>query len=511
MKRLVIGHAVLSDPNFRIMVDEAIGAAKRGEDVVYAACHGACTTCGTNPNGGMLPCAACRWLSHIYERRLGKAIRVISFPKVRGVLRDETYETNAELKRIRYKGVNIGYAAFSEYVTWTRDVAEVISGEKKRFLNYLLMEARKYVDIAEFLMDRIKPDVISVFNCRRIETRPFLELGIAKGINVHVCEYVCKGLGDGRYLYRKDDSENALPHNLDVFTRKVERCWTESPLSLEEKNKVADEFFTKRAAGVGTGESLEPARSGVFTNAQKSGLLPEGFDTGKRNIVVFNSSEDELSSIDAEFESHALYLSQIEGVKAVAEALRDRPSYHVYLRIHPNLAKINYPYHTDLYKLPQEYPNLTVIPATSSISTYALMSAADKVVVLGSTTGAEATYWGKPTILIGSAWYCNLDVAYKPKSFEELRSMLLDRDLKPKSRVDVRKYAFFLLKRFDMAPSSYEVDFGCFTTKIRGRNYVIPNWPRFFNSDILTTFLRTTHFRNIKFLARNPLPVAFYK
>ena len=66
------------------------------------------------------------------------------------------------------------------------------------------------------------------------------------------------------------------------------------------------------------------------------------------------------------------------------------------------------------------------------------------------------------------------------------------------------------LERFDMAPSSYEVDFGCFTTKILGRNYVVPNWPRFFNSNILTTLLRTSHFRNMKFLSRNPLPVAYY-
>ena len=510
MRRLVVGYNVFNDPNFRIMVDEAIGAAKRGEEVIYAACHGTCTTCAANPSGGMLQCLICRFFSRICERRLGKTIRVVSYPNVSSDVREGQYGTNAELKRIKYKGVNIGYAAFSEYVTWTRDVADIITGDKKRFLDYLLIEARKYVDIVESLIDQFKPDTISVFNCRRIETRPFLELGKAKGVNVHVCEYVCKGTDDGHYLYRKDDCENALPHNLDVFTSKVERCWNESHLSDEEKNRIADGFFIKRSAGVFSGESLEPGRSGVFTGAQTSGLMPDGFDPSKKNIVVFNSSEDELSSIDAEFEAHALYLSQIEGVKAVASALKNHPDYHVYLRIHPNLSKIDYSYHTDLYKLPGEFPNLTVIPATSSISTYALMSNADKVVVLGSTTGVESTYWGKPTILIGSAWYCKLDVAYKPRSFDEMCSMLLDEDLKPKPRNDARKYAFFLLERFDMAPSSYEVDFGCFTTKILGRNYVVPNWPRFFNSNILTTFLRTTHFRNMKFLSRNPLPVPYY-
>ena len=55
-----------------------------------------------------------------------------------------------------------------------------------------------------------------------------------------------------------------------------------------------------------------------------------------------------------------------------------------------------YKYHTDLLKLGEKYPNMTVIPGGSSLSTYALIDRADVVVVWGSTTGAEAVYHGKP-------------------------------------------------------------------------------------------------------------------
>ena len=221
MRRLVIGRSPFNDPPFRVMFDEAIGGIQKGEDVFYAACHGVCKACFANPGSGVVQCLCCRFFSWLIEQKIGKQVHVVSFPHVKAVQVKFTYTTNSELKAIRYKGVNVGYAVFSEYVSWTRDVAGEISAEKKRFLDYLLIEACRYVDVAEGLIDTIKPDEISVFNGRVIESRPFLELSKLKGINVHVCEVVYKSLQNGQYLYLKDDCENDLPHNIDVFTGKV--------------------------------------------------------------------------------------------------------------------------------------------------------------------------------------------------------------------------------------------------------------------------------------------------
>ena len=76
-------------------------------------------------------------------------------------------------------------------------------------------------------------------------------------------------------------------------------------------------------------------------------------------------------------------------------------------------------YHTDLLKLGEKYPNMTVIPGGSSLSTYALIDRADVVVVWGSTTGAEAVYHGKPVILLGGAVYRELGITYYPENEDE--------------------------------------------------------------------------------------------
>ena len=69
------------------------------------------------------------------------------------------------------------------------------------------------------------------------------------------------------------------------------------------------------------------------------------------------------------------------------------PEYHFYLRIHPNLTNVHFEYREKLLALEEIYPNITVIDAPSPISTYALMDVADKIIVFGSTAGAESVFW----------------------------------------------------------------------------------------------------------------------
>ena len=107
-----------------------------------------------------------------------------------------------------------------------------------------------------------------------------------------------------------------------------------------------------------------------------------------------------------------------------------------------------YKYHTDLLKLGEKYPNMTVIPGGSSLSTYALIDRADVVVVWGSTTGAEAVYHGKPVILLGGAVYRELGITYNPENEEELHRLLLQSVLPPKDRTNAIKMGFYTCNIF---------------------------------------------------------------
>jgi hypothetical protein len=88
-------------------------------------------------------------------------------------------------------------------------------------------------------------------------------------------------------------------------------------------------------------------------------------------------------------------------------------------------------------------PNLEVILPESDISTYAMMRHCDRVISFGSTTGIEATYWGKPSILAGVSLYRNLGATYNPQTHEDLMTLIVAERLPPKERVGALMYGYY--------------------------------------------------------------------
>ena len=129
-----------------------------------------------------------------------------------------------------------------------------------------------------------------------------------------------------------------------------------------------------------------------------------------------------------------------------------------------NLKGINHRDHLDLYEY-DKLPNATVIPPESKVSSYDLMEACEKVISFGSSTGLEACYWGKPTILIGGgfAWlvtrtdlighcgYESCGAVYHIKKLEDVMPAI-EGNLPAKPRMAAIKFAYFLLDR------KYKVD-----------------------------------------------------
>ena len=158
-------------------------------------------------------------------------------------------------------------------------------------------------------------------------------------------------------------------------------------------------------------------------SAQDSSLLPENFDRSKRNVVIFNSSEDEFISVGREFDKYKIFETQLDGIIAILDKLKGS-DINVFLRIHPNLTTVKTKEIDVLLGLDKRYENLTVIPPASKVSTYSLIKNADKVVTFGSTVGVEAVYWGTPSILLGASFYRNLGCCYVPKTLAEAIKLL---------------------------------------------------------------------------------------
>jgi outer membrane murein-binding lipoprotein Lpp len=162
-----------------------------------------------------------------------------------------------------------------------------------------------------------------------------------------------------------------------------------------------------------------------FTSDQKD-ILPPGFDPNKKNVVIFNSSEWELLGLLDDYKLD-LYASQSDALLQIAQDMQACQDVDVYLRVHPHLrGKLNPQTQFIAELLTGRFRNFHVISAESEISTYLLLAKSDVVITFGSTVGIEAAYHRKPSLLLGSSRYEDLQACYRPASHQEVLDYVLN-------------------------------------------------------------------------------------
>ncbi len=409
--------------SYLLLLDEAETCIREGGTPVFLTCDGRLSPyCFANVSANKAVCRCCRFMRKEGLAALSKPVRHFS---VRDLLTEARireiaqmrfdYQTVKDIYAIEYKNVDIGYAALSHYISCTRNYEPSLTPELRTVIDGFLRASVYLTDAVEKLIADIPFEAASLFNGRTFDTRPVLRKCVAAGIKTNVFELI----GTGEHV-KKVCFPDSMPQNVAMQGRWILAQWRAAVAKNEpEAIRIGRSFYEKKRAGVRVGDR-------VYTAKQQKDLLPSNWNPAQKNIVFFISSEDENMALDKLWESGNYVPTQIGGVRKILDALRDRSDlYQVYVRVHPNLEHVKFAYHTDLYTLEQEYPNVTVLAPASPVSTYALIDHADKVVVFGSTVGVEASYWGKPVILIGPAYYQNLGACYFPKDDADLKRLLI--------------------------------------------------------------------------------------
>lgn len=427
-------------PNRLFMTLEgALYQKEQGNEVALLYCDGKSTNfCWVNTKCDKQMCRICNRYRKLFFKTLPKEIKYLPTSEFyKHATQDYAsmkfnYTNNSELKALYYKGVGIGYAALSSYISQTRNLYPLMDEEFHNHLDPILASIIQVTDIFIAALDHTKPECVGTFNTRFVVSRPIFDICQDRGVNVIVYE-PGPVYPEGRCWI---PYENTLPHNIEYNNRLIAQVWNSEKHPKEEKIKIAEDFFHNRKNAIAAGDK-------VYVKDQRKGLLPDNWDNNKHNIVIFNSSEDEFAALGEEYENN-LYPSQYHGIKDIFERYKNLDDYHFYLRIHPNLKDIPYSYHKKLYELDNICNNVTVISGDSPISTYALMDAAEKIIVFGSSTGLEAVYWGKPVILLSKCIYSYLDICYCPTSTQELDNLIVS-DLSPKDKEPTLAIAYFRL------------------------------------------------------------------
>lgn len=350
---------------------------------------------------------------------------------------DVKFNTVEEIKQFHFEGIDLGMAVASSLISSLREsYPDTIL--QREFINKIFRSALKvYFSFKKTLLIQ-KPDVVYFFNGRFANLRVVLRLCEMYKINYRIHE---RGSNRNKYsLY-----DNHLPHDVKAIIKLIKSAW-EKETDTIKRNEIANSYYLKRKSGVQQSWFS-------FVGNQKMDMLPSNWDGSKRNIVIFNSSEDEFAAIGSDF-VNLVFPNQLESVKYVVDALKDRNDVAIYLRMHPNLKDVADSSTTALYEL--KSPNFMLIPPDSNISTYKLIDECNVVLSFGSTTGVEATFWDKPSVLVGNTFYKSLDVTYNAETKEEVIDFLLNAN-EPKEKVGALMYAHYL--------ATFGIDFKHYSAK----------------------------------------------
>lgn len=421
-------------PEFEIMLARTQAEIDKGEDVIVVGCRGGGQlACSFNVYAIAPLCSVCnsqrqRGLSHLkgkftYLDGAQPSLLETSVGNAQEAIKDRW-----TIKALMYRSVDVGQAAYSSYIGSTRDL-NLDGVLAVRTIRKLLCTSEGLADYFYQLIPEQEVSRVVLFNGRQNQSRPLLRVAQRLGIPAEVLE------ATGRHARCVFKFENSLPQHLTNLADKIERNWEK--YQGDREAEVSQYYSYIRHGG--------PINDYSFVRGQREGLLPKEWDSRVRNIVIFNSSEDELAALGGEYDE-VLYPSQFEAISRICESLAHEKKIHIYLRVHPNLAKVKWKFSVALSRLSTMYSNVVVISPNSPISSYALLDACDVVVSFGSTIGIEAAYWGKPSILIGRGIYEKTGSVYVPHSHEELIKMLKDRSMGPLSNLGAKKVALFWSK-----------------------------------------------------------------
>lgn len=436
MKKVLI-FSVYNDFN---AMELAMMNVEQGNEVFFLECDSSLTICQHNKKGNCLICKHCvnSMKSAIHNLGLNKDVHIIW---LKDIICDEDKKTAAEykcdfnsvqeLKDLTFDGAQVGYGAFSSYVTFSRNVMPDMTDAFKAYINFFIKKEIVVYESLKRLHRKYHFDHIVFHNGRFAQFKPFLEFAKLYSVDFTCTEHKIVG---NRLL--RDYFENDIPHALDYLAQNVLDNWEKGDPATREE--IGRSFFEKRKIGV-------PAGDKVYVREQKMGEMPEDWDDSVENITIFNSSEDEFCSVSKDYDNYLMFPNQYIALRTIFEHYKDDKTKHFYLRIHPNLK--NVPYKSHLALLEFKYDNVTIIPAYSSISSYSLLDNSDKIIIFNSTIGVEAAYWGKPVIALTKYIYWKLGLLYHPDKPDDIWPLIDSKELKAKEedRKNLVKYGYWLL------------------------------------------------------------------
>jgi hypothetical protein len=428
---LVVAPVAFFDFHFETDLEIAERHLAAGDRVTLMVCSGDLLACEANPTHEAGLCVRCIGRQREGISRLSGKPEIVPFiqltdqdrQELRGIRSD--WSTRDEMNEFTVENFDAGWAAQSTLASLFMRPDYDVHGQHDQIRRTIVSSVAAFRSVQNFL-SRVHVDRVYVFNGRYATMRAVMRAAESRGVPFFTHER-------GSSFEKFSLFENHAPHDLNFFQDEIRRAWERADPELREL--IGASFYADRVAGTQSDWHAYAAK-------QDPGRFPDTWKQGAKNIVIYCSSVDDIDGLREMVKGQTLYEDQYTGIDRILESAQEHPDLKFFVRMHPRSA--NMPEAAGKRLAQRQQPNLTVIPADSPISTYAMMRKASRVVSFGSTTGLEATYWGIPSILGYRSYFDTLGAIHMPKSHDEMMRLIVGDDTPPADKLGALMYGYFL-------------------------------------------------------------------
>lgn len=434
-RKLVYIPNALVSPEFELLLSKAQEILDAGENLDLITCSGKKNyACSLNIYGQASICFSCksRFKSGIKELRGN--FRLFFTPPI--YLKKNKISLKKidqyKVKKIFYKKIDIGLSVYSSYLTLSRDF-DLEGFFSHKILNKLFLCS---INISDFFIEHFSKNRISevfLFNARQNHNRPLLRVAQNNRIKANVLEYTSFFKN---YPPVRNFGSN-IPSDINFLSKDIEKHWK---YKSSKKNYISNYFRYKKSGYVVNDKAS-------YILKQDHNSIPIDWDKSKINIVFFTSSQDEYASFGGDYDK-TLFKDQNTALLKLINLFKKNKDkdFHLWIRVHPYSKGIKWNYNKKILALKKISSNIHIIEPDSKVSTYKIMDLCNKVVTYNSTTSVEATYWKKPSILLGRIYFEKLNSSYRPKSIKQIKELIFRKKLRPKSSISALKLASYWIE-----------------------------------------------------------------
>lgn len=374
------------------LIETMLGHAlrERGARVSLLTCGGGLPICeiGWARKGWPRPCDRC---AHFTD----KVAEAAELPHYRladylpwganGANAPQTYKDIAEKPSMDYEKAGAQTAAWVLKTTSPQGVPEGPEVMRDSAVTAAAVELA-----ANRIIDAAAPDVLVMVNGILVEEHVLAKVARARGLRA-----VTYGYG-----IHKDTivlSSDVLP----ALDFKNEPLWEDArrhELAPEEDERLT-RYLLEREHGAGTAAFFAQAPRDPAELRRSLGI-PED----KRLIAMFTNITWDSACLNKDI----AFPNADEWIRHVVRAVAARDDCQLVLRVHPaeaSLGTLEPAAGAVAHEFPELPPNVRIINASERVNSYALIDAADAVLVYASTTGLEASVRGKPVVIAGDVHY----------------------------------------------------------------------------------------------------------